>query len=181
MSSPAARTRRPLPLSRSSPFRPFRPASTTRQARQNHRARPWLAPTLDAAKVIHSEFHPRSASSPTTREAARSSSSPSSASTTEAVAVAIPATFSKNMSHAPLSVAMRTTSKNNPLRLPSSPARRPAMLRSWHGNPATMQSTFPRHAEASKVQTSGQTGAPSREPSSMRAARTAAAYASRST
>ena len=147
--------------------------SATRHARQNHRALTWLAPTSYAEIVIHSASHPMSASSPTTREDARSSSSPSSVSTTDAVAVAMPATFSRSISHAPLSVAILTTSKNRPLRFPSRPALRPAIDKSWHGNPAMMQSTLPRQALASNVVTSGQIGAASKLPSSMRATRTA--------
>lgn len=173
---PASQTPRPLPVGPfSSPSRSSRAVSAMRHARQNHRARPWLAPTSDAERVSHSAFHPRSASSPTTRAAARSSRSPSASSTTEAVAEAMPATFSRTMSSAPLSSAMRRTSKKRPDRAPSRPARRPATLRSWHGNPATMQSTAPRQRRASNVQTSDQTGAGSKAPLSMRAAKTAAA------
>ena len=149
-------------------------------AQQNHRSRPWLAPTSDAERVSHSACHPRSASSPRTRAAARSSRGPSVSSTTEAVALAMPATFSKKRYRAPQAWAMSRMSKNRPLRLPSSPARRPARDKSWHGKPATTQSTAPAQAAASKVRMSDQTGAASSDPSSMRAARTAAGYASRS-
>ena len=51
----------------------------------------------------------------------------------------------------------------------------PAELNGWHGKPAVMRSTRPRHGRASNVVRSSQTGAGSRRACAIRSTRTAAA------
>src|SRR5690606_11379307 len=57
-----------------------------------------------------------------------------------------PGTFSMRTQRGRSSATMRWNSHHNPLRSPASPARRPATLRSWQGNPPQMRSTGARFA-----------------------------------
>lgn len=89
-------------------------------------------------------------------------------------------TFSMKTTAGRTSSKMRMSSGHS-ARSSAWPWRRPATEYGWHGMPAQMQSTIPRQGRPSNVSRSDQTGAASKEPSSICAARQAAAKASLST
>lgn len=72
----------------------------------------------------------------------------------------MPGTFSRNTNEGRTSRTILATSKKSPLRSPSKPARVPATLRSWQGNPAETRSTLPRQGFPSNVRRSSQIGTP---------------------
>jgi hypothetical protein len=101
-------------------------------ATMNSRRRRWGAPMSAADTVRHAASNPRVARSP---------------STLTSPAVARPGTFSTMTYRGRMMRMARANSLHNPLRVPSCrPARFPATLTSWHGNPPQITSTRSIHS-----------------------------------
>lgn len=143
---------------------PGRPSSP--EPSSQTRLRRWEAPTSFAESTVHSASHPPSAMSP--RMSPKAVPDPADSK---------PATFSTSRNRAPVS---RTTCQKagQSQRASSWAFRLPATEAGWQGMPPTTRSTRPRKRWLGKVRRSDQTGTSGREPSCMRAARTAAAWAS---
>lgn len=126
----------------------------SKQAMTNTRLRRWGTPKNCASRTAHSmKLGPNPAIS--LRTASKSSPPRLDKAPTTFSQIAhrgkVPAVASR------ISLMIRVASKNNPLRLPSNPARLPATDKSWHGDPNVMTSTGGRSAPLT-VATSPQRG-----------------------